>query len=173
MAGGLLGVVAVVHLILVPTQLVTWTAAGLFFGVVGAAQAALAIALLRGSDVRTLLGALWATVAVVGVYVWSRTSGLPFAPVPKPHANHGGHTVASQAGHAVGGHGNGVPIFPDTAAPSRALPVGLLDFSVLVAELVLIAILVALLPPRHRRWAGDALLACGLAMLVLRLTVLG
>jgi hypothetical protein len=171
-AAGLLGAAAVAHLLLVPTQVVSWPAAGLFFGLVGTMQAILAAALLRRCDVRTVLAALGGTVAVVGVYVWSRTNAFPFAPVSDPHASHIGHSIGSQAGHAPGGHGNGVPIFPDVAAAPRALSVGPLDVSVLLAELVAIAALVALLPARQRRWASNALLALGLAMIALRATAL-
>lgn len=165
-AAALLAVTAAIHATVVPDHLREWLPAGVFFLVLAAGQASLAVALVRRAGPITLLASIWSSVAVVAVYVWSRTTGLPFAPV------HGGeHGLGgSQAGHAVGGYGNGVPIYPSAAAPSTVEPVGALDLTALVAELSVIALLVCLLPPQHRRWTSNAVMVCGLTMLALRAT---
>jgi len=165
-AAALLGVAAGIHVLVSPEHLREWLPAGVFFILVAAGQASLAAALLRRPGPLTLLASIWSSVAVIGVYVWSRTAGLPFGPV-----HHGAtHTNGGQQGHSVGGHGNGVPVFPNTATPSRVEPVGALDMAALGAELAVVALLVYLLPARSRRWTGNAILACGALMWLLRAT---
>jgi hypothetical protein len=168
-AAALLAGVAAIHAAVAPAHLREWLPAGGFFIVVAAGQASLALMLFRRPTQPALLASIWSSVAVVGVYVWSRTAGLPFAPVE--HGGHAGHeATASQAGHAVGGRGNGVPVYPGTVKPTSAEPVGALDLLALCAELAVIALLVFLLAGRHRRWTGNAILVCGLGMLALRAT---
>jgi hypothetical protein len=159
-----LAVAAGIHLAVVRPHLQEWLPAGLFFIALAAGQAGLAVLLVRRPGPLTVLAAIWSSLAVVTVYVWSRTSGLPFAPV-----EHGGHGAGdSQIGHAVGGHGNGVPVYP--GAPSRAESVGGVDLVALGAELAVIALLVYVLPAGHRRWTSNGILTCGLALLALRFT---
>jgi hypothetical protein len=163
----LMAVAAAIHLDVIPAHVHEWLLAAEFFAVLAVGQGLLAVLLVRRPQPITLLVAIWSCVGVIALYVWSRTSGLPFAPV----AHGGAHgAVESHAGHAVGGHGNGVPVFPGQATPSSAEPVGSLDLATLAAELAVIALLVFLLPPKHRRWTGNGILVCGLAMLALRAT---
>ncbi len=163
-AAGLLVLAAAIHTVLIPEHLQEWVPAGVFFLVVATGQALLAIA-LRRDRVALLLAAVWSSVATICVYVWSRTAGLPFLP-----AEHDGtaHPEVSHVGHAVGGLGNGVPIFPDGPQASGVEPVAALDLAALGAELGVVAILVYLLPARSRRWTSNGILACGVLMLVLR-----
>ena len=98
-----------------------------------------------------------AHLAVIGLYVASRTVDLPFVP---PH----------DAGHEFehlpvdGGIGNGIPIYPG----SRIEPVGLLDVVCLAAELALVAAVVSLLPPRLRGPATTVVAVLAVLGLVLR-----
>ena len=166
-AATLLALAAAIHATLVPAHLREWLPAGVFFAVLAAGQASLAVSLLRRAGPVTVLASIWTSVAVIGVYVWSRTAGLPFAPVDHAGAHGAGD---SQLGHAVGGHGNGVPNYPNTPKPSSVESVGTLDLAALAAELSVIALLVCLLPARQRQWTGNAILICGVSMLVLRAT---
>ncbi len=161
LAALLLALTAGIHASVVSEHLHEWWAAGVFFLVVAAGQGVLAGALFRRPTTVALLAAIWSSVALVGVYVWSRTAGIPFAPV---HSSGGHGSIASQAAHAVGGHGNGIPIFPDAPSASSVEPVGGLDLTALLAELAVIAILVYLLPARSQRWTCNAILASGLTM---------
>lgn len=168
-AAGLMALAAGVHVAVAPEHLRAWWPAGMFLLAVGVTQAWWALSLLRRRSPRIVLGSIWSTVAVVGLYAWSRTAGLPFVPV-----HHGADhaAIAGHVGHAVGGRGNGVPIFSQQPAPSSAEPVGALDLTALGSELAMIAVLLLLLPDRSRRHTGNALLACGVGLLVLRATVL-
>jgi len=96
-------------------------------------------------------------LAVIGLYVASRTVDLPFIP---PHDV--GHDVEHLP--VAGGVGNGVPVYPG----SRVEPVGVLDVFCLVAELVLVAMLAGLLPARWRNGVTTAMVAVGLLALVAR-----
>lgn len=164
-AAGLLAIAAAVHAVLIPEHLQEWMPAGVFFAVVASGQALLALALvLRRGRSAVLLAAVWSSVATICLYVWSRTAGVPFLPTVDSHAQ----AEVSHAGHAVGGHGSGVPIFPDAHAASGVEPVAALDLVALGAELGVVAILVALLAGRCRRWTSNGIFACGVMMLILR-----
>lgn len=165
-AAGGLALAAAVHLSLIPQHLREWWPAGLFFAALAAGQASLAVALVRRPGPTVLLGAIWSSAAVIGLYVWSRTAGLPFIPEHDESA----HGVGSQVGHAVGGRGNGVPIFPHYGPSAGIESVGLVDLAALGAELAVVAVVVALLPARSRRGVTNALLVGGLTLLVLRAT---
>jgi hypothetical protein len=166
-SAALMVLAAVIHLDVIPAHVQEWLPAAVFFGVLAVGQASMAVLLVRRPHPITLLVAIWSSVGVVALYVWSRTSGLPFAPV-----DHGeGHGAGgSHVAHAVGGHGNGEPIFPGQAAPTSAEPVGPLDLAALAAELAVIALLVLLLPAKYRRWTSNGIFVCGLAMVALRAT---
>jgi hypothetical protein len=164
-SAALMAMAAAIHIDVMPAHVQEWLPAAVFFAILAAGQAAVAVLLVRRSQPITLLVAIWSSVGVVALYVWSRTSGLPFAPVDHGAAHGAG---GSHVAHAVGGHGNGEPIFPARAAPSSVEPVGPLDLAALAAELAVIALLVILLPPKHRRWTSNGILVCGLAMLALR-----
>jgi hypothetical protein len=168
-AAALLALTAGIHASVAPGQLRVWRPAGALLLIVALGQTWWALSLLRRRSPRVVLAALWSTVAVVGGYAWSRTAGLPFAPV---HHTAGHLSPGAHAGHAVGGRGNGIPIFPFDQAPSSAEPVGAADLTVLAAELAVIVLLVLLLPERARRHSGNVLLGCGVVLLALRATVL-
>lgn len=136
LAGGL------AHLVGAPEHLRTWPVSGVFFAVLGVAQAAYAAALYRGRrDVPFLSAGIAGTVAVVVLYVVSRTAGLPFTP---PVAAHGG------------------PLLPGRSILPGALPpVGAFDLFTLAVELGVVVCLLALLPVRPRRRAVSGLMWTG------------
>ncbi len=162
-AAGLLAVSGAIHLAVAPEHLRGWWAAGVFFTALAAFQLALAGSLLGRARPITLLLTLGSTVGVIITYVWSRTVGLPFAPATVHE-----HAVAGHEGHAVGGIGTGVPVFPDARPASSVEPVGTLDLAALGAELLLVLVVVALLPARLRGRVSTGLLAIGLALIVWR-----
>lgn len=166
-SAALLAISAAIHVDVMSAHVREWLPAAVFFGVLAMGQASLAVVLVRRPAPITLLAAIWSSVGVIAVYVWSRTSGLPFAPVNHGDAHGSG---GSHLAHAVGGHGNGVPIFPGQPIATSAEPLGPLDLTSVVAELAVVALLIYLLPPRHRRWTGNGIFVCGLAMLALRAT---
>jgi hypothetical protein len=142
-------IAAGIHLDIAPEHLREWWLYGGFFLTVAAAQAALAVLVLRAPRLIVLLGGIWGTVGLIGIYVLSRTTGLPISP-PGGHAGHAlGH------GHAVvAGVLSGVPIIPGSGNPNVER-VGSLDLTALGAELILIVALVALLSPAARRWTTN------------------
>ena len=80
---------ALTHAIGTPEHVSSWLASGIFFAVLAFAQGMLAGVLFTGLRTpRLLLAGVWGHVAVIALYVWSRTAGLPFAP---PVYGHGGH----------------------------------------------------------------------------------
>ena len=168
-AAGLMAVAAGIHVAVAREQLLVWWPTGMFLLAVGVGQAWWGLSLLRRRSPGIVLASIWSTVAVIALYCWSRTAGLPFVPV---HHDAGHVATAGHVGHAVGGRGNGVPIFPHGAAPSSAEPVGALDLTALCAEVAVIAVLLLLLREQSRQRTGNALLVCGVALLVLRATVL-
>jgi hypothetical protein len=80
---------AYVHFAYTESHFEEWWAYGVLFLLAGQLQAALALALLRRPPAWVLAGGALVNLAIVGVYVASRTSGLPFG----PHAD-----VAERAG---------------------------------------------------------------------------
>lgn len=118
-AAALMMVAVVIHVLVSPAHLREWLPAGVFFLVVATGQAALAVSLLRRAAPIAILASIWSSVGLVCVYVWSRTAGLPFAPLHDAGEHGAGE---SQLGHAVGGHGNGVPAYPGVPTPSSAEP---------------------------------------------------
>src|SRR3954454_7764378 len=89
-AGAALGAAAI-HAYVAPEHLQEWWLYGAFFLGVTAVQLALAWLLARGPTVTVLLAGIWGTIGLIGIYVVSRTSGLPFTP---PH-QHGGHVLVA------------------------------------------------------------------------------
>jgi hypothetical protein len=79
LAAGLVGS-AVIHAAVVPEHLQEWTAAGIFFVVLTAAQLAVAIQVVAKPRRLVVLGA--AAISVLPLLLWavSRTVGLPFGP---------------------------------------------------------------------------------------------
>lgn len=170
------GVAALIHLAFVPEHLGEWWVYGVFFVAVAWTQAMLAWSLLRRSNrVSTLLLGIVSTIGVIGVYVLSRTSGLPILP-PLGSASgggHSGHEVGEFSAQIPGSSGEGMAVMPGTLAPTQLEGVGLFDGLALVAELALIALLVGLLPDRLRTVTTNVMLACGVLLLVVRSGFLG
>src|SRR3954471_15184518 len=136
---------ALAHLVATPAHFTWWPAAGVFFGVLGAAQLVFAGLLLRGyANSRLILGGIWLTVGVILVYVASRTVGIPMAP-PVPF--HGGRWVIGRS-----------------AIPNGAKHVGPLDIFTLAAELVLVVALLSTVPTRTRVRTVNCLMWIGLAL---------
>jgi hypothetical protein len=163
----LLGLSALIHLYVLPEHLHEWLPAAVFFALVAGAQLLAALAVVRWPTPAVLLSTLVGTLGLVGTYIWSRTAGLPFMPVHSEAE----HAAGSHVGHAIGGRGNGIPIFPGPA-PSSVEAVGTPDLISLFLEVATIAIVACLLPEVVRRRTTSVLLGCALALLVLRVTVL-
>jgi hypothetical protein len=88
-AAALSGSTAYVHFAYTESHFEEWWAYGVLFLVAGQLQAVLALALLRRPPGWVLVAGALVNLGIVGVYVLSRTSGLPVG----PHAN-----VAERAG---------------------------------------------------------------------------
>jgi hypothetical protein len=136
---------ALAHLVTTRDHYTWWPAAGIFFGFLGAAQLGYSVLLVRGAaSQRVLLAGIWGTVAVILLYVASRTIGLPGTP-PVPF--HGTRWLAGQA-----------------MVPDGAKHVGPLDVLTLVAEVLLVVTLLSLLPNRSRVRTANQLMWLGLAL---------
>jgi hypothetical protein len=146
-----------IHLAVVPEHWDVARPIGVFFLVVGIAQLCLGGALGWRLRPVVLAAAVVANTAVMGLYVASRTIDLPFVP---PHD--ADHSVAHLP--VAGGQGNGVPVYPG----SRIEPVGVVDLACLLAELVLVAMLVGLLPRGWRNALTSLMVLIGLVAAVLR-----
>lgn len=80
---GLLAGAGVIHLVMIPSHIGESWAEGIAFAAVGWAQIAAGIALLLGRGSRRLYAAvILGSAGVVGLWVWSRTVGLPFGAHP-------------------------------------------------------------------------------------------
>jgi hypothetical protein len=150
-------VAGVAHLVVVPEHWSLSTPMSAFFIAIGTAQLLLAAVLRwRLADV-VLVGVIVAHLAVMGLYLASRTVDLFFVP---PH----------DAGHRMEhlpvprGVGDGVPVYPG----SRVEPVGVLDMVCLAGELVLVVSLTALLPSALRARTTTLLAAAGAAAVIWR-----
>lgn len=136
---------ALAHLVATPDHYTWWPAAGVFFGILGAAQLGYSVLLVRCVDSRRLvLVGIWGTVGVILLYVTSRTIGLPGTP-PVPF--HGDRWLAGQA-----------------MVPDGAKHVGPLDVFTLAAEVVLVVTLLGMLPGRSRVRTANRLMWLGLAL---------
>lgn len=161
-ASALLGCV---YLFAVPTELQRWTPYAAVFLCVAAGHLALARALWRRASRGALLAGVWGNVTITGLYLLSRTVGLPFGPLrplgrqPDGHAHHA---------EVAGGIGNGVPFLPQPLGGTRIETVAPLDLGVVAAQFVLVVILVSLLPASARRWTTNTMFACGLIFWGLR-----
>ena len=157
LAAGAAMTAALIHLEVVPEHLREWKLEGAFFAALAAAQALLALLLLRGrATIRTLLTGICGTVGVIALYVLSRTAGLAVGP-RRVHA-----------APVLGGVGNGLPVLPGSPIARHIESVGVLDLSCLVAELALIATLVGLLPTRARGVTTNVMLLGGVTLLAVR-----
>ena len=80
LAAALLGTVAI-HAAVIPEHLDHWTAAGAFFLVLALAELAVGLDLLRaGRRPTSLYAAAAVSILALAVWLWSRTTGLPFGP---------------------------------------------------------------------------------------------
>src|SRR6266700_1042630 len=73
---------AVIHVAVAPEHLAEFWAFGAFFTGAGVVQAALAVAMLAVPARRLLAAALVGTLGVLGLWVVSRTAGVPIGPHP-------------------------------------------------------------------------------------------
>lgn len=73
---------AALHVAVAPEHLREYVIYGVLFVMVGLAEAALAVLILLRPSSGLLLGGAALSLAVVGVWLMSRTLGLPVAPVP-------------------------------------------------------------------------------------------
>jgi hypothetical protein len=136
---------ALAHFVATPGHYVWWPAAGVFFAVLGVAQFAYAVLLLRGArGNRFLLAGIWGTVGVIMVYVASRTVGIPMAP---PVSAHGGRWIVGRS-----------------AVPDGAKYVGPLDIMTLVAEILLVVTLLGQLPTKLKNRAVNRVMWIGLVV---------
>jgi hypothetical protein len=81
LVAGLVGS-AVIHAAVVPEHRSEWAAAGGFFVLLTVAELAAAWWLLRGARPMSLLAAVVVSVGPLVLWLWSRTTGLPFGPEP-------------------------------------------------------------------------------------------
>lgn len=169
------GVAGLIHLALVPEHLGEWWVYGVFFVAVAWTQGLLAWLLLRRSErISTLFTGIASTIGVIGVYVLSRTSGLPLVPPPgNATAAHTEHGIGAFSTQIPGSSGEGMAVMPGTLAPTQLEGVGLIDGVALVAELALVVLLVGLLPDRARAVTTNAMLAGGVIILLVRAGLLG
>lgn len=153
-AAGAALVAAAVHALVTPEHLTEAPVAGWFFLAVTGLQVGLAFTLLRRPlGTRGLLAALTGQMVVVVLYVASRTADLAFLPA------HGRDHLP-----VAGGIGEGSPEYPG----AHMEQVAALDMVCLGAELVVVAMLVALLPPRWRSRSTTVLALLAAAALVAR-----
>ncbi len=150
-----------IHLAVVVPHLAEGWLIGGFFLVLGVAQLGVVVLLRRRLSKPVLVGVVGAHLAVIALYTATRTVDLPFVP-------------PSDAGHSfkhlpvAGGVGNGIPVYPG----SRIEPVGVLDAVCLVAELALIAAVVAMLPVRLRGRVTTVIAALAVLGLVARVLLM-
>lgn len=71
---------ALIHIAVVPEHLATYLPYGIFLLAVGLAQLVLAAAVLLRPSPPLLIGGAAGMLAVVGVWILSRTAGMPFGP---------------------------------------------------------------------------------------------
>jgi hypothetical protein len=138
-AAALSALAAAMHLIAAPEHLEAWWGYGAFFIGAFLAQSAFAVAVLRRPSQLLVSIGIWANVAIVWLYVLTRTAGVPIGP---GHAAQGGHGHAGEGGKHVEA-------------------VGMLDMTATVAELGTVVALVALLGTGARKRTVNALLALG------------
>ena len=78
---------AVIHFAVAPDQLLVYPLYGILFVLLGLIQIGLAIGIVVRPSPTLLLGGTGLSLAVIAVWLLSRTTGLPIAPVPwRPEA---------------------------------------------------------------------------------------
>jgi hypothetical protein len=149
-AAAVLSVVgAGIHLWVVPEHREEWWAFAAFFVAVAAGQLLSAALLLWRPQPTLLLTVVAANTAVVLVWVFSRTTGLPVGP---PVTD----MTGGRGNPSLGGYG--------AHASHEIEAVGPLDLAATVLELLVVVALVSLLPPLLRRRAVNMLLVTGLVL---------
>lgn len=129
---------------------------GTAFVTVGVLQLALAGALARAPRPSTVVAGLTGTVAVVVLYVASRTVGLPLIAVQEPGRASATHPLGAEVRAGAG------------QAFGAVEPVGALDLVALLAELGLVAGLASMLPTAARSRVLNLLLCLGVGALLAR-----
>lgn len=76
----LLAAAGLVHLAVAPAHFAEWWLFGVLFGVAAAAQIVLAVLVVRVPTTWVLAATLLVDAALIAVWAWSRTSGLPVGP---------------------------------------------------------------------------------------------
>jgi hypothetical protein len=136
---------AVAHLVATPDHFVWWPAAGVLFASLGLVQLGYAAALWRFRvTTSVVLAGVWFTVAVIVLYVVSRTIGVPWSP---PVPIHGGRWVTGRS------------ILPDGAKY-----VGPLDTLTVIAEVLMVVTLLGELPSKLRAVTATRLMWIGLGL---------
>jgi signal peptidase I len=145
----LLALAASVHLWLVTEYLALWVPAGIFAAVVGVAQAGCAYAVLRRPSAPVAAAAIAGNLGLVGLWMVSRSFGLPFGATPPER---------------LYGHANA---FDPQVSLTSGVPqaAGAVDLAAVTLELGAVAALVSLLPRVPHRWIVNALFAAGLVLL--------
>jgi hypothetical protein len=150
-------VAGALHLLVAPAHAAESWLFGTFFVAVGLAQVGFAVALRWPLREWVLVVAVTAQVGVIALYVATRTTDLWFMP-----AHGAGHDIEHLP--VAGGIGNGVPIYPG----DRIEPVGPLDLTCLAAELIVVAMLTAMLTARTRGRVTSGMALLGVAALAAR-----
>jgi hypothetical protein len=153
-AAGCVAAAGAIHLVVAPEHFEEALRLGLFFVVLGVAQLGFAVALRASLRAWVITAAVLAHLAVIVLYIATRTVDLPFVPVHD-------HVTHLPIARTVG---NGVPVFPG----SRIEEVGTLDLLCLGAELAAVVLLVGLLPRRIGTALTNLMLGLGLLALLLR-----
>lgn len=135
-AAGLTVGAAAIHFAVAPDHLAEYPLYGIFFIVLGIAQVGMAIAILVAPSRRLFVGAAAGTLGVIGMWMLSRTVGLPLAPVPwRPEAV-GVPDVAATALEAI----SALLFLVLVRWPSRVRPRGRIRVGLMTAPALLISI---------------------------------
>lgn len=79
----------VIHLVMVPSHMGSWVTEGIGFAVAGWLQLGLAYAITMRARRSTALAVVAVNAVLIGLWLWSRTTGLPIGP-------HSGHAASVQ-----------------------------------------------------------------------------
>lgn len=118
------GSAGIIHLSVVAEHMVAWWAYGAFFLVVGIAQVASGLVLLRGAREGFVSAAVLGNAAVILLYVVSRTVGVPVGPEHEAHQLEGSGPLdlAATAAEVV----LVVSLLPRMASRARRIAIDLL-----------------------------------------------
>ncbi|MDX6594185.1 MAG: hypothetical protein QOJ13_3381 [Gaiellales bacterium] len=154
----LMGIAACIHMLQVSEYLADWRPAGVFVAAVAVGQAAYAWVLLHRPTVPVALAGIVGNLAVVSLWIVTRKFGLPMgAAAPEQVYGHDVQAIDPQTAFVTG-----VP-----------QAIGAFDLTATVLELAVVAALVSVLPAGQHRWAVNALFGLGVALLVVRVAIVG